>query len=266
MNKNAASDADEKMIAAMQSFIANRLAVQPDPKLVLKNDFVKIDNPANPKGPKVSADYIPISVVQTKLDEIYDGLWKTENFITRIVANEEVGQIDLVVFHPIAKVWLTRTGAAAVMVQMKSQQSGGDGDITNIRNKIINTMVKDHPHLLSACIMNAAKSLGVIFGRDLNRKFADTYFPYYLEAERLTGDLAIITELLEQRSVDEKFRLMAMQVVETKDKARIQKLISFLNDQPKKTDLLLKAMEEDPDLPEPTDDLFTPKKERKARS
>lgn len=262
MNKNTASAEDEKMIAAMQSFIANRLAVQPDPKSVTKNDFVKIEDPKNPKGPKISADFVPISYVQNKLDEVYNGLWETKNFITRIVANEEVGQIDLIVFHPVAKVWLTRTGAAAVMVQMKSQQSGGDGDITNIRNKIINTMVKDHPHLLAACIMNAAKSLGVIFGRDLNRKFTDTYFPYYLEAERLTGDLAIISELLEQRSVDEKFRLMAIQVVETKDKARIQKLIDFLHTQPKKTELLLEAMGEEP---EPAGDLFS-EKEGKVKS
>lgn len=270
MNKNAASDPDRKTIAALQSFIANELAVTPDATTIAKNDMVMIRDPKNPNGPQIPADYLPISVIQNRLDEVYNGLWETKNFITRIVANEEVGQIDLSVFHPIAKMWLTRTGAAAVMVQMKSVKNGGDGDITNIRNKITNTMVKDHPHLLSECIKNAAKSLGVTFGRDLNRKFTDSYFPYLLEAERLTGDLAIISSLLEERSVDEKFRDMALQVVETKDKPRIQKLIAFLQAQPKKTDLLLKAMEEEEDPADgaaATGDLFTEsKKERKSKS
>ena len=120
-------------------------------------------------------------------------------------------------------------------------------------------MVKDHPHLLSACIMNAAKSLGVIFGRDLNRKFADSYYPYILEAERLEGDLGIIVSLLEERSVDETFRQQALKVVETKDKTRIQKLIAFLMEQPKKTDLLLQAMEEEEE-PSAGGDLFGSKK------
>ena len=44
-----------------------------------------------------------------------------------------------------------------------------------IENKIKNTLVKDFPHLKSECIKNAAKSLGVRFGRALNRGKDDEY-------------------------------------------------------------------------------------------
>jgi hypothetical protein len=73
---------------------------------------------------------------------------------------------------------LSRTGMAAVQIQMRSIKSGGDGDITNVQNKIVNTLVKDFPHLKAECIKNAARSLGKAFGRDLNRKEFDTYKPF----------------------------------------------------------------------------------------
>ena len=42
-------------------------------------------------------------------------------------------------------------------------------------------MGKDHPHLLASCICNAARSLGKVFGRDINRKDEDNYTAYYSE-------------------------------------------------------------------------------------
>jgi hypothetical protein len=49
--------------------------------------------------------YIPISFVETKLDEVFFGLWETSNFKSQVVANEIIGSIELKVFHPIGKVW-----------------------------------------------------------------------------------------------------------------------------------------------------------------
>lgn len=132
-----------------------------------------------------NSKYLPISFVQMKLDEYFGGLWETRNFETKTVANEIVGSIELRVFHPVAKEWITRIGAAAVMIQFKSKSNGGSDDITDINNKIKNTLVKDYPHLLSECLKNAARSLGVAFGRDLNREHTDTYSPLSVDlAER----------------------------------------------------------------------------------
>ena len=138
-----------------------------------------------------NANYIPISFIETKLDEVYFGLWSAKNFQTKVVANEIMGSLELEVFHPIAKIWLTRPGVAAVVIQQNTwllDDYGNpvlDSDKRKIKApkpkpsdvdaKILNTLVKDAPHLKAECVKNAAKSLGVMFGRDLNRKDADFY-------------------------------------------------------------------------------------------
>lgn len=137
--------------------------------------FNKQPAPANIKINKFAnnAEFLPISMVETQLDETFFGLWQTENFRTKLIANEIVGEIELKVFHPITKQWLTRTGAAAVQIQQLK-----DTSIATIgENKIKNTLVKDYPHLKAECVKNAAKSIGKSFGRDLNRKDVDTYNP-----------------------------------------------------------------------------------------
>jgi hypothetical protein len=123
------------------------------------------------------AKYLPISIVEMKLDELFAGLWQTKGFNYSVIANEVVGVIELGVFHPVLKEWIWRTGTAATMIQQVSKRSGGNGDITDIGQKIKNTLVKDFPHLKSECLKNAAKSLGKAFGRDLNRDVTDEYQP-----------------------------------------------------------------------------------------
>lgn len=117
-------------------------------------------------------NYVPISHVQTTLDELFFGLWSTENFKATVVANELVGQVDLKVFHPVAKTWITRTGFASVAIQ---QNRGAT--VTQIEEKKKKALELDAPKLLTECIKNAAKHLGNIFGRNLNRKSntVDTY-------------------------------------------------------------------------------------------
>ncbi|RMG79789.1 MAG: hypothetical protein D6707_07525 [Bacteroidetes bacterium] len=126
-------------------------------------------------NPQTKTKYIPISFLEMQLDRLFNGLWQTENFKTSVIANEIVGSIEVKYFHPVALTWITRTGAAAVMIQMKSKDKGGSGDITNIRDKYINTLTKDYPHLKAECFRNACLSIGKSFGRDLNREFDAQY-------------------------------------------------------------------------------------------
>lgn len=111
-----------------------------------------------------NARYLPISYVEQLLDEVYSGLWKTDNFTYKLIENEIVGSLQLSVFHPIAQVWITRNGSAGQPVR-KNKDTG---------KKITNTLVMDFPHLKAACITNAAKGLGRLFGRDLNREHTAT--------------------------------------------------------------------------------------------
>lgn len=115
-------------------------------------------------------DYLPISHIQTLLDEMFAGLWQTKNYQYSVIGNEIVGIIELHYFHPVAKQWLVRTGTAATQIR---QRKGAE--ITDINAKLKNSLEQDSPHLLSDCIKNAAKSLGAVFGRDLNRKHIDNY-------------------------------------------------------------------------------------------
>jgi len=116
--------------------------------------------------------YLPISYVEMSLDEMFFGLWKTENFRFQVMVNEIVGSIDLHVKHPITGEWIVRTGASATMIR---QQKGAT--ISEVDKKIHNALEMDMPHLKADCIANAARSLGKLFGRDLNRKFTDNYRP-----------------------------------------------------------------------------------------
>ena len=52
------------------------------------------------------------------------------------------------------------------------QMSAGSA-ITDLDKKIKNTLSKDYPHAKAEALRNAAKSLGTIFGRSLNRKNED---------------------------------------------------------------------------------------------
>lgn len=160
----SASYADQ--VPKLEEFL-KRLHAAPE------QDEIKINKQAN------NSAYLPISFIQNKLDEHFAGLWQTKNFKTQVIANEITGSIDLEVFHPVAKTWITRTGVGAVMIQMRSKKNGGSGDITNIRDKYSNTLVKDYPHLYAECVKSAAKTLGLSFGRDLNREFVDKYNPIY---------------------------------------------------------------------------------------
>jgi hypothetical protein len=149
-----------------EAFLKDFLAVPPPEEEVQVNKFAN------------NAKYLPISYVENKLDELFFGAWEVTDFHCQVIANEIVGWLQLRVFHPVLKTWLSRAGNASVQIQMYAKDKGGDGDITNVRNKIVNTLVKDFPHLKSECIKNAARSLGKAFGRDLNRKEIDNYEPF----------------------------------------------------------------------------------------
>lgn len=164
--------------SSLEGFV-NALNQEPNPA------EIKINEAAG------NSKYIPISHIEMELDERFMGLWETENFRWSVIANEIVGAIDLRVYHPIARVWIKRTGAAAAMIQQKK-----DSDITDISAKFKNTLVKDFPHLEAECIKSAAKKLGKMFGRDLNRKHDDAYHSIYSEQAEISEDIETIKEKL----------------------------------------------------------------------
>lgn len=126
------------------------------------NDLPSIDMGNNRNG----NDYIVISHIEMKLDEIFQGHWSTENYKYSQIANEIVGNITLKVLHPITGVWITREGAAAIQIM----QDAGKPIDTILQTKKKNALETGFPKLKAMCLKNAASSLGKLFGRDLNRK------------------------------------------------------------------------------------------------
>ncbi len=55
------------------------------------------------KTPDGKAVTLVVSHVETTLDEMFFGHWRTENFKWERMANEVVGSLDLVVIHPITQ-------------------------------------------------------------------------------------------------------------------------------------------------------------------
>ena len=170
-------------------------------------------NNLRPSPHNKKSKYLPISFLEMQLDEMFFGIWETKNFTYQTIANELVGSIELRYWHPTMKKWITRTGAGAVQIQLKSVEKGGSGDITNIKDKYINTLTKDFPHLKAECFRNACLSIGKSFGRDLNRDFEDQYNPLIKVTDE-SKPLQIATENL----------IIELDAYVGKDKEEIRKL------------------------------------------
>lgn len=138
------------------------------------------------KTPDGKAWDLSISFIEMTLDELYFGLWSTENFRWSCLQNEIQGAIDLKVKHPINNEWICRTGAASIVITVdalsddqKNSMSKAEKNLyaLNLENKKPNALDLAFPKLKAECLKNAAKSLGKIFGRDLNRKLIDSFKP-----------------------------------------------------------------------------------------
>lgn len=132
------------------------------------------------KTPDGKANYLPISFIEMTLDELFFGQWSTENFRWSQCQNEIQGSIDLVVIHPISGMRITKTGAASIQIMVDKVPSNLEGKEKNSwsldpLNKKPNALQMAFPKLKAECLKNASLGLGKIFGRDINRKFADSH-------------------------------------------------------------------------------------------
>lgn len=141
----------------MQKFVA-LLNKEPDKNSVAKRE---------------TYEYIPISFLETSLDEIFFGQWETINFKYQQIFNEIVGSLELRVKNPITNEWITRTGAGSIVIMQ--DQGAKIAQFNETKKK--NALEMGFPKLKAECIKNAIIGLGKYFGRDLNRKHTDPYQP-----------------------------------------------------------------------------------------
>lgn len=153
-----------------------------DKKLELQDFLKRLNRDPDPaeldKTPDGKAKVLPISFVEMTLDEIFLGMWSTENFTSKVVLNEVCGELELVVIHPVTGMAIRRTGAASIIIQVDKVPDTLTGQARNEwalspSNKKYNALDLAYPKLKAECVKNAAQSLGKIFGRDMNRKKTD---------------------------------------------------------------------------------------------
>jgi hypothetical protein len=129
--------------------------------------------------PDNKAKFLPISFIETELDELFLGMWSTENFKWSGIGNEVQGSLELVLTHPITGKEIRRVGAGSIVImvdalndQEKAAMTKQERNIYAIspENKKPNAMDMAFPKLKTECLKNAAQSLGKRFGRDINRR------------------------------------------------------------------------------------------------
>jgi hypothetical protein len=127
---------------------------KPADRLIKKNKFAG------------DSEYLEIGYLQAKLDQVYMGLWQWENIRVETMINGVCVYGDLKVFHPVAGVWLTRSGVGFKEFQLKSGMT--EPSPANLSSKALQ---RDVPIAEAEGFKNACKKLGNVFGRHLNRNF-----------------------------------------------------------------------------------------------
>lgn len=108
--------------------------------------------------------YIPIGFIENMLTQLFT-LWRVELLDYKVVFNSLAVSIRLHYYHPNENQWLYQDGIGAVDVQVEKGCS--PADLSKIKHGAIQ---KGLPAAMNYAVKNAAKRLGVLFGRDLNRK------------------------------------------------------------------------------------------------
>ncbi len=102
----------------------------------------------------------------TELDRDYHSLWSWKVDAVQTMINGVQVTGALTVFHPVANVWLERSGVA-----FKEFQLGKDKNDPTPENLSKKALERDVPIANAEAFKNAAKTLGNAFGRHLNRSF-----------------------------------------------------------------------------------------------
>lgn len=126
---------------------------EPDRKEVLMNEVTQ-------------TSFIPIDILEGMLDKWTMGQYSIKNFEYKYGATKVTGSVELEYYHPITGNLLTRTGAAAVLIEKKVLSTGKDTTVTL-------DVELAQPALLSMCTISAIRKIGRCFGRSLNREIVD---------------------------------------------------------------------------------------------
>lgn len=148
-----------------------------------------------------NSKYVPVSVVEDCLNWLFPLAWSFEITSYHVVMNEIV-MVGCLTIH-LGNREIKRAGTAAIMIQ----QSSGAA-ILDSSTKIKNALEKGFPKGKSECLKNAAKSLGPLFGSQLNKKLENEQgqkFDY--ESAILKDDTRILAQVQKANTLDDLKKL-----------------------------------------------------------
>ena len=112
-----------------------------------------------------NAKYLSISEYEMKMDLMFFGQWSSKLVgQPQILGNSCVVSVEVSFLHPTTGNWLTRAGTGAQDVQCDSNGRA-----------LGKALIKAVPSAKSIAFKNACKSIGKMFGRDLNREDEATF-------------------------------------------------------------------------------------------
>ena len=112
---------------------------------------------------KEGFEYVPIGALEHDFKKFFFGLW--EWHITGdpiIVVNEIVVRGKIRAFHPVAGIWIERSGIGASQIRMAK-----GSQLTDINSKLKTALQMDAPHAETQAFKNAAQKFGKRFGGGL---------------------------------------------------------------------------------------------------
>lgn len=168
MNKQTDLIKAQKFTEAVEAIINTG-----DKPFVAMQKFTALLN-VKPKASDVSVrngnKYIPIGILEARLDQFFFGDWQTINFQFNREFNEMIGSIELVCTNPITNKEMRRVGAASIQIMQDANTKVSEFN----DHKKKNALEAGFPKLKAECFTNACKGLGEIFGRNLSRDKFDT--------------------------------------------------------------------------------------------
>jgi len=142
----AVSQAETAIRAKIENFIT-LINKQPPVNKIRKNQYANNSN------------YLPIGFYELELDRLFLGHWQSVHIGgSKTIGNAIVCDIEVQFLHPVTGQWLKRAGTGAIPVQTNK-----DGSLQD------KALVKAAPAAKAEAFKNAVKSIGKLFGRDLNR-------------------------------------------------------------------------------------------------
>lgn len=168
--------------------------------------------------------YLPIGEIEQKLDELYAGLWSTSNMNFQVVANSVVCSLQLRVFHPVAKIWLTRAGIGAVPIQLNKGEH--ELNFSTIKSDAIR---KNAGASKAMAVRNAAQTLGAIFGRNLNREDVSDYTPLTEQVTNFDENISSAKDLLVKSTLADETKAGIEKQINNASPSKLNEIIKWLH-------------------------------------